>query len=313
MNPAYSTLPALGILTVFAAVGWWLHRRGFFESGIDRALGVLSLDVALPCLVFSTLLDGFRPAEFHGWWILPLGWAGFTAAAALLSLGLARIANPLYRREFRLSLFYQNAIFIPVAMIAQIYGRSSREMVLLLLFTALFPAFFFGSYSFFFSGDRSGIRWHRVLHPVLFTTVLAVLLNVLGVGLRLPAFLADGIRQVGAMSVPLLLIMIGGRVRQDFLKQGRIQVREVLYFVLAKNVLFPLLALVILLALPVSREVAWLVLLQAAMPPVTAVPVVAERAGGNVELVNQYMIASFIVALVTIPLALGCFELLWHP
>jgi predicted permease len=54
-------------------------------------------------------------------------------------------------------------------------------------------------------------------------------------------------------------------------------------------------------------------LLEAAVPPVTAVPILAERAGGYREIVNQFMFSSFAVSLVSIPLIMALFGLFFQP
>jgi hypothetical protein len=51
------------------------------------------------------------------------------------------------------------------------------------------------------------------------------------------------------------------------------------------------------------------VLLQASVPPLTAIPILTERFGGNREIVNQFMFVSFAVSLVSIPLMMGLFSL----
>jgi hypothetical protein len=53
--------------------------------------------------------------------------------------------------------------------------------------------------------------------------------------------------------------------------------------------------------------VALLMILEAAVPPLTAVPIMVGRAGGNRHLVNQFMFTSFAVSLVSIPLMMGLF------
>jgi predicted permease len=49
-------------------------------------------------------------------------------------------------------------------------------------------------------------------------------------------------------------------------------------------------------------------ILQSAVPPITAVPLFVERFGGNRSLVNQFMFTSFIFSLVTIPCSIYLFR-----
>jgi predicted permease len=50
-----------------------------------------------------------------------------------------------------------------------------------------------------------------------------------------------------------------------------------------------------------------LLLLQAAMPPVTAAPIMVERAGGNVPFTGQLLLASYAASAATIPAAIWLF------
>lgn len=52
---------------------------------------------------------------------------------------------------------------------------------------------------------------------------------------------------------------------------------------------------------------ALLALIQAAVPPVTAVPILAERAGGKRNLVDRLIFTSFAFSLVSLPLIMGLF------
>ena len=52
-------------------------------------------------------------------------------------------------------------------------------------------------------------------------------------------------------------------------------------------------------------EMALILTLEGAAPPITAVPIVTERMRGNTGMVNQYLIASFLVAIITIPLVMS--------
>jgi len=60
-------------------------------------------------------------------------------------------------------------------------------------------------------------------------------------------------------------------------------------------------------------HIALILLLQSAIPPVTAVPLVTERFGGNRAIVNQFLFASFILSLVSISFMVWLFSLFFTP
>jgi predicted permease len=107
---------------------------------------------------------------------------------------------------------------------------------------------------------------------------------------------------VGGMTLPLLMIILGGSLYIDFQKKGRVYLTELFKFVLVKNFLFPLVFVGLLLLVRPDYNIALLVLLESAVPPITGTSIQAERAGGNASIANQFILASFAVSVVSIPL-----------
>ena len=54
-------------------------------------------------------------------------------------------------------------------------------------------------------------------------------------------------------------------------------------------------------------------MMQACVPPVTAIPIITEREGGDRNIVNQFMVASFLFSLLTIPAMLMLFSRFFTP
>lgn len=308
-------LPALKAVAVSVGVGligfWVLYRRVLPHTAI-QVLSALALDVALPCQIFVSLLGGMDPSA-AGWWRLPLWWVGFTVGAGLLTA----LAAPLFRRERRrecaLSLFYQNAVFVPLIMINDMFGPQSPHLVNLFLFTMFFSAFFFNTQALFFAGRSRPFRWRRVLTPVFVATVLALALRLGGAGDRMPGFVVSSVAMVGDMAAPALLLLLGAVIHLDWRQREARFPWELVKFVILKNVVFPLVALGALALTRPPREVAFLIALQAAMPPLTALPLTAEREGGDRGFVNSLMLASFVAAVATVPLTLALFHRLFGP
>ena len=153
----------------------------------------------------------------------------------------------------------------------------------------------------------------RVLNPVLISTLAAMTIKLSGADTFIPRFLVSSFKQVGAISVPLLMIIVGGSIFLDFQQPGRIRALEVMKFVLVKNAIFPLAALGALILLRPPYPIALIVMIQSAVPPITALPVFAERYQADRGMVNQFMVASFLAALITVPAAIMFFGHFFAP
>lgn len=308
MDTFLQTFESVAMLLAIGVMGFWVLSRGIVPASALRFLGRLALEVALPCLIFVKIMQQFDPAEHPRWWVLPLWWGAFTGVAAVLTFLATRMARREDRAEFGLSLFYQNATFFPLAIITQLFGSESRHVVDLFFFVMFFGAFMFSTYRVFFERKLQLADWKKVLHPVFVVTVLALLMRLLGGQRVIPGFLLSALEMVGAMTVPLLMLILGGSIYLDFKERGRLRVGEVVKFVAVKNFAFPLVFLLLLLVIQPARYVALMVLLQAAVPPVTSAPVLVDREGGKRPVASQFLVASFLVSLVSLPLMLWLFE-----
>ena len=301
---------ALALLLGLGLVGFIIIRRKILPEHVLSVLTPLVVDIALPCLVFANILSRFDPAANPGWWQLPLWWALFTASLALASVLFGYTAKSETRREFRMSLFFQNGIFIPTGLIMGFFGRDSAHLANLFLFMIFYPALFFNTYHLFYrkEGSAGGIRWGGMFNPVLLATLLAVVLVLAGAAGSVPPFVAALARELGGITIPLIMIILGGSIYLDFKRRGPLFWGEIVKFVAIKNILFPLAALGILYLTRPAFSLALLVIIQSAMPPITAVPAMIERVRGDAAAVNQFLLFSFIASIVTVPAVLLLFH-----
>jgi hypothetical protein len=308
----FTTFTAVAMLLAIGMLGYWMLSRRVIAGSILGSLSVLAIDIALPCLTFIGILTNFHPEKNTSWWTLPLWWIGSTGLFLLLTFICSAVARREFHREFRVSLLFQNGIFFPLAIIAEMYGTNSPLLVELFLFTLFYPAFFFNISPLFFS---KGIKVEpaKVFNPVLIATILALAVRLAGVDGFIPKFLIDGLRLVGAMAVPLLMLVLGGNIHMDMKGSGTPAYAENLKFVIMKNLVFPLVTLGVLMVVRPPYPVAFIIMMQAAVPPVTAIPIITEREGGNRNIVNQFMVASFLFSLISLPAMLLLFSRFFSP
>ncbi len=303
------TFQSVLLLLGIGVFGFLIVQRKVVAENALGALSNLALDLALPCLVFVNIVSSFSPQEIPDWWVLPLWWVVFTGLAALLTGLFMFVSKKTTRREFAMSLFLHNGLFFPLAILTGMFGASSPYIVSLFLFMIFYPAFLFNIYPFFFGKNERKINWRRIFNIVFISTILALVIRFADVQTYVPSIVLTILTMLGAMTVPLLMLVIGGSLSLDFQRKGKIYSGEIAKFVLIKNLLFPLIFLGVLLIIRPSYQIALLLILQSAVPPVTALPIFTKRVGGNESIVNQFLLASFIGSLVSIPLIISLFTM----
>jgi len=282
------------------------------DKDILGLLSPLALDIALPAMIFADIVTKFDPAVNRFWYRMPLLWVVFTVFAFIVSILSSFIAKKEFKREMAVTMMYQNAIFFPLAIIASMYGSGSSMILQLFFFTFFNAAFIFNTAHLFFKTEKTSFDLKRTLHPTLVATVLAVLVKLFGFGRFIPTFATDSLRMVGSMSIPLLMIILGGNIFIDFKNKGKIHYFEIVKFVLIKNFLMPIAAIFILKFTNLPHDVSFIILLQAAVPPITATPILVERYGGNREIVNQFVLASFLASMLSIPLMIYLMNIIMY-
>ena len=303
------TFQSVILLLGIGVFGFLIVQRKIVAENALGALSNLALDLALPCLVFVNIVSSFSPKEIPDWWVLPLWWVVFTCLAALLTGLFMFVSKKTNRREFAMSLFLHNGLFFPLAILTGMFGASSPYIVSLFLFMIFYPAFLFNIYPFFFGKNEKKINWRRIFNIVFISTILALVIRFADIQTYVPSIVLTILTMLGAMTVPLLMLVIGGSLSLDFQRKGKIYSGEIAKFVLIKNLLFPLIFLGVLLIIRPSYQIALLLILQSAVPPVTALPIFTKRVGGNESIVNQFLLASFIGSLVSIPLIISLFTM----
>jgi len=106
-----------------------------------------------------------------------------------------------------------------------------------------------------------------------------------GVTGNVPSFAISIVAMIGAMATPLFMLILGGNIYNNFIysQKGkrRFETGKIIKFVVMKNVLLPL----------------------------TAVPIFAERSGGNRAITSQYIVGSFLFSLISISAIIYLFGL----
>ena len=313
------TLQSVAALLIIGLLGFWIIKWHIIPGNILQFLSVLAIKIALPCIVFANIIGKFSPSSSINWWQYPLWWLVFAAMALILSLATMFFSAKATRREFVLTLFFQNGLFFPFILINGIFGPTNPYTAVLFIFIAFHPTLFFSTNHLFFKRsniksekglddkENRGMRLGRILNPILISTIIAASIKLLGAERHLPTFILTVVQMLGGMSMPLVLLILGGSLYVDFQNKGPIYIKEVMKFVLMKNIIFPIAFITVLIFVQPTYPVALIMFLESAAPPITGIPIQTQRHGGNSSITNQFILASFVFSILSIPLMFNLF------
>jgi malate permease and related proteins len=127
-----------------------------------------------------------------------------------------------------------------------------------------------------------------------------------------PDFVITVVNTEGLTALPLIMITIGGNIYVDFKHCGGNSWKSAIQFVIVKNLIFPMVTLAFLVFVQPPKKISMLIFLLSVVPQLSAVPVFVGREKGNVSLANQFLVSSFICAILTIPLCMYCYSLFFE-
>ncbi|TCO76384.1 hypothetical protein EV699_1307 [Plasticicumulans lactativorans] len=251
----------------------------------------LNMEVFAPALVFWALAD--KPFDLAANLGLAFGGAAVVLGSGLLLWPLARLLG-LDVKTFLPPMMFNNSgnMGIPLALFA--FGEPALQAAVVLFVVEMVLHFTLGFYIL----DHT-TRFSRLLRmPMILATLAGLGCGI--AGLRLPGPLAETVRLLGQVSVPLLLFSLGVRLREVDLRDWRTGVLGAVLCPLSG--LAMALALLPLLALD-ELQVAQL-LLFGALPPAVLNVLVAEQYRQEPERVASIVMIGNLGALVTLPLVL---------
>lgn len=309
LDGAVQGLQGIFEILFIMAVGFGMARKGWVMAATSALWTKIVMKVALPLYMLCQMEKDFTQAsllQLAPDLALPL-------ASMLLAYGLGRLAAKglKIRRKrqgiFITCFFIANTIFIGLPVNLALFGSGSVPSVMLyyMVNTTLFWTV--GMYHIVGDGLGAGgkmplfsvMTLKKILSPPLLA-FLAGLVLVL-VDLHLPEFLLTSFLYVGNLATPMSLMVIG--MEMSFLSLAEVHWgKDIIGALAGRFLVCPLCVLVLLPWIGVSPMSAKVFVMQAAMPAMTQMTVVAKVVGADVAYSTEVSFISIMLGMVVIPL-----------
>jgi len=118
-----------------------------------------------------------------------------------------------------MSLLFQNGAFFPLIIIAGLFGSTSSLIWYLFIFSfASTVANLWYLFAIFQEQTATGtVLLERVINPMAVVTIVGIFIGLVGIKVYIPNFLHMIFTLIGAMAIPLFMLILGGNVYNDFL------------------------------------------------------------------------------------------------
>ena len=279
-------------------------RRGVITQGQIDGLSSATVNIFLPCLIFTKVVDVLDPSTQPWWWTLPL--AGIVMALVGTGLGALVFAGQLKAKRGLLPLAgMQNAgyLVLPVGL-ALFPDRFDTFALYVFLFILGYNPVLWSLGKYLISGPAAGRPgWQGFLTPPFVANIVAIIAAISGLEAALPRPAVEAVALIGSAAVPVATLVLGAvlggitiRFRSILGDAGRTMG--------VKLVMLPALTafLVHISGLAGSNPLlAEFLVIEAASAPPVAVVLQVRTYGGDERSVGSIMVFSYAACAVTLP------------
>ncbi|MFI3168978.1 MAG: AEC family transporter [Faecalibacterium sp.] len=290
------------VLVVFGyvLVGWMACKIGVLGNKVNDSLTNIIVKITLPFSIIAA-----ADVDTSGSDLANMGW---TALVLLISYMISAALVACYARVKKLTpeqhaiynglCVFPNSGFIGIPLCVALMG--DRGMLYGAAGMVAYNAFFF-TYQYLLFRPNEKIRLKLFLTPLNLCVVALGLMLALGV--RLPTTIQTVTYNVGAMTTPLALMIIGAMLAEGDL-MSLLRSKKSYLFTLLRNIVFPLALLCVLAVLPFDYEMKLATIMYAACPCANLTVVFAAQAKMETELCAKTILLSTLFFLVTLPFIL---------
>lgn len=290
-------------------VGFVLVRKKILLSEAVSGLSSFLIGVTFPALIFWQLVTKFSFSLYPDWWIFPL--ASFIITGLGLSVGFLfslSVKDAQLRREFVSLAGFQNAGYLPLALLAWIAPEKYQDILFIYLFLFLLGFnLVIWSWGVYFLSARKTFSLAGLFSPPVIAILAGLALVSLKLNSLMPKFILWPIELLGNFSFPLAVVVLGA-VLAELSSHRPFQKKIISRLILAKLIVLPALGLLLVSSFRLPYLLGLLIIMELAVPSANSLAVIARKYSEGEKLISQGIFISHLASLITLPVFLALFH-----
>jgi malate permease and related proteins len=307
-------VPAIQVSIMFGliAIGWVAFRVHWIGPDALKGMTNLLLYLVSPAVILQAFQRDFDPAQLRTIglvFLLDVAVFAITIAVARVLFSRRLVSDGAKRTALRFGTVYSNAGFIGIPLAQAILGDDG--VFYAVAFIAAFTVFVWTHGAALFGGVEGSVgqRLRKVLVNPNIVAIVAALASFV-FSLRLPTPAIDIVRYLAAMNTPLSMIVVGVTLA-EFSLRAVFTNRLVWVGALARNLLVPLLFVLLLWAVPLDHVARLATLIAVASPVGAFLVIFSLRHDRDPRFATQLLTLSTLLSVITLPAMLVLAGLLW--
>ena len=288
------------VILLYILIGWTVGKCGLINAEQRRYLTSICTNLILPFTIVSASNMAVTRLELADLGLcIVLIFGLFIAITAIALVIQGRLGIPMPARVTTAALLtYPNSNFLGLPLCRALFGDIA--ILYNAVFLVAYNALFFTWQCSMFTGKRFQLK--NLLNPATISTLLLILMLLFG--LRFPTPVQTVVSNTGAMITPLSLIIIGVMMSESrialILKERRAYI-----ITLLRNILIPLLSMLLIRLLPGDSASRLCVLVYMACPCATLTTIYAIQNNMEADFAARSVLMSTLLFALTLPLVIS--------
>lgn len=229
------------IMFLLTAVGVFCRKNGMITEAAARCFSTFLLNVALPCVMISSLYRPMQPELLAGFGLaLALGVMLHLVAIAASRL-LIRTREGQECHTERFAIIYANAAYMAIPLIRATIGEESTFFAA--AFVATFLLFHWTQGVTELGGSMQPSKLLR--NPSILSVILGLVIFMLQI--HIPSPVMDTVKLLGGLTTPLSMIISGAFLAE--LKSSDLKSVRVYWVALLRNIIVPVVGILVVWAI----------------------------------------------------------------
>lgn len=313
-----STLSQMGFLLLLMVIGYIVSRFEIVPDTAPKVLSKLENNIFIPALVLGTFMGGFTIETMTTAWQFLLGGLAVSAVSIPLAIVISRVCTKdgYIRKIYTYGLAFSNFGFMGNAVVQALFPDVFPQYLIFVLFFWVFiyvwgvPVLLIPAEGEDADAKRSlKSRLKAFVNPMFIAMLVGIALGLLAPWFTLPKFIGSAVSTLGSCMSPIAMLLTGMTIAKINLKETFTNV-SVYIISIVRLVLIPLAGILVLIFLPVPRELAICTVCALAMPLGLSTVVVPSGYGLDTRVAAGMALISHLLSCGTIPVIFMLFDML---
>ncbi len=295
--------------------GYILIRKNIISSTALKDFSQVIIKVFYPCLIFSSITKNYSLQQIFHSWQLPVAVFLILIIGYLTGLaynGFFSNKSTERKKSILLQLTINNYSFLPLAIIAKLYDEQHMAALILSTLGAEITVWTLGIA--ILTNQKGSYSTKNLKHllaapliSIYFSFILLAIFAAFHTSMEeisahnnIFSYLRKSILQLGDATIPLSMIMIGGRMGQ--IKFGDLIYKDIWSVTLLRLIVIPVISIFLVKTLFPLHPFLNVMIIVAAMPCSINSLVLGELYSADQKLLSGTVLITHMVALITIPL-----------